>query len=233
MSVTIENIAPYIGQSVLDIYVRKVGVLVSVYSDVEGNVSAIEVMINDTTYDTISGERLVKDVDGLKIMPEWLVNVRKLERRLDILKKRIKATEELYKKGQIPVHAYQELKERFSKEIEKAKSEVKSARDALRKRLYEIENFVVHIEKAMTHLMVSYTAGEIAESGFKISADFMRFARQAALDEKKDIDKHMAMLEKLEQELQAVLSSNEEAKVAETMPTASTAQQPIAVKVVS
>uniref|UniRef100_A0A7C4FHA7 CdvA-like coiled-coil domain-containing protein n=1 Tax=Ignisphaera aggregans TaxID=334771 RepID=A0A7C4FHA7_9CREN len=235
MSISIESIAPVIGQTITDVYGRKAGVLVSIYSDIDGKVTAIEIMVNDSHYETLPSERLEHGVDGLKILPEWLVEAKKLERKLDILKKRFKATEELYKKNQIPAHAYRELKDKFSKEVEKAKVEVKNIKDVLRRRLYELENFVIHIEKAMTHLMVNYTAGEVPENGFKISADLMRFARQTALEEKKDLEKHVSLIEKLEQELVSVTTSGaEEQSLVPPVPaTASASATPLSVKVVS
>jgi uncharacterized protein YeaO (DUF488 family) len=235
MSISIESIAPVIGQTITDVYGRKAGVLVSIYSDIDGKVTAIEIMVNDSHYETLPSERLEHGIDGLKILPEWLVEAKKLERKLDILKKRFKATEELYKKNQIPAHAYRELKDKFSKEVEKAKVEVKNIKDVLRRRLYEIENFVIHIEKAMTHLMVNYTAGEVPENGFKISADLMRFARQAALEEKKDLEKHVSLIEKLEQELVSVTTSGaEEQSLVPPVPaTTSASATPLSVKVVS
>ncbi|ADM28322.1 conserved hypothetical protein [Ignisphaera aggregans DSM 17230] len=226
----IENVANYLGQTITDIYGRKIGVITSIYSDVDGKVTSVEIMTNDAIYETIPAERLELGVDGLKLLPEWLVAARALERKLDVLRKRIKAMEELYKKGQIPTHAYREIKEKLSKELDKAKVDVKNLKEVLRKRTYELENFVIHIEKALTHLLISYTSGELPENGFKISSDFMKFARQMALDEKKDIDKHMALIEKLEQELVTAISTTTEEQTAVNIASQT---QPLAVKVVT
>ncbi|MEM4502492.1 MAG: CdvA-like protein [Ignisphaera sp.] len=230
MSITIEKIATCLGQSISDVYGRKIGVVVGIYSEVDGRVTALEVMINDSTYETIPAERLESKDDGVKVLPEWLVETQKLERKLDILRKRVKALEELYKKNQVPQHAYKELKEKFDKEINKVKAEVKSLKDTIRKRQYEIENFIIHIEKAMTNLMISYTSGELPENGFKVSADFMRYAKQTALDEKKDIEKHVSLLSKLEEELMSVLKSLETEK-ADEIVNVSVQSGPITVKV--
>ncbi|MEM4506176.1 MAG: CdvA-like protein [Ignisphaera sp.] len=230
MSITIEKIATCLGQSISDVYGRKIGVVVGIYSEVDGRVTALEVMINDSTYETIPAERLETKDDGVKVLPEWLVETQKLERKLDILRKRVKALEELYKKNQVPQHAYKELKEKFDKEINKVKAEVKSLKDTIRKRQYEIENFIIHIEKAMTNLMISYTSGELPENGFKVSADFMRYAKQTALDEKKDIEKHISLLSKLEEELMSVLKSLETEK-ADEIVNVSVQSGPITVKV--
>lgn len=212
MSITIEKITTYLGQPLSDIYGRKIGAVVSVYSEIDGKVTAIEIMMNDSTYETIPAERLEYKDDVIKILPEWLVEAQKLERKLDILRRRIKALEELYKKNQVPQHAYKELKEKFEKEVNKIRTEVKTVKDIIRKRQYDLENFVIHIEKAMTNLMVSYTSGELLENGFKISADLMRFARQTAIDEKKDIEKHTSLISKLEEELTSVIQPVEVGK---------------------
>ncbi len=230
MDINIENVANYLGQTITDIYGRKIGVITSIYSDVDGKVAAVEIMTNDAIYETIPAERLELGVDGLKLLPEWLVAAKALERRLDVLRKRIKAMEELYKKGQIPAHAYKEVKEKLSKELDKAKIDVKNLKEILRKRTYELENFVVHIEKALTHLLISYTSGELPENGFKISSDFMKFARQTALDEKKDIDKHIALIEKLEHDLITAVSTTTEEQ---TTVNITSQPQPLAVKVVT
>ncbi|HDI02345.1 MAG TPA: hypothetical protein ENF93_01730, partial [Ignisphaera sp.] len=213
MSLTIENVAPYLGQPIYDIYGRKVGTLVSVYSDVDGTVTALELMMNDAVYETLPAERFEHTSEGLKVVPEWLATVKKVEKKLDVLRKRVKALEDLHKKGQVPEHAYKELRDKLSKEFEKAKGDSKHMKEVLRKRIYELENFVLHIEKAMTHLMVSYTAGELPEQGFKNSMDLLRYAKHTALEEKKDVEKHLSLLEKLEQEAIKAVSFEVESAV--------------------
>lgn len=232
MSILIENAAPHLGQAITDVYGRKVGIVVAFFSDVDGKVTAVEVMVNDGIYETIPAERLEHGADGLKLIPEWLAEAKKIERKLDVFKKRFKAMEELFKKNQIPLHAYRELKERLAKELEKLKVEVKNVRELLKRRSYELENFVIHIEKAMTHLLISYTAGELPENGFKVSADLLRFARQAALEERKDIDRHTSIIDRLEQELNTTVAPVQEGAT-EHPATVPQGSAPIPVKVVS
>ncbi len=226
MALTIENVASCLGQPIYDIYGRKIGVLVSVYSDVDGTVTALEVMTNDAIYETIPAERFEYDREGLKLLPEWLVNAKKVEKKLDVLRKRVRALEELHKKGEVPEHAYKELKDKLWREFEKAKADAKTLKEDLRKRSYELENFVLHIEKAMTHLMVSYTAGEVPEQGFKSSMDMLRYAKQTAIAEKRAIEEHIALITKLERE--ALNATSGEGEV-----TAPASTGPITVKVVN
>ncbi|MEM1526849.1 MAG: CdvA-like protein [Ignisphaera sp.] len=231
MSIMLDKVAPYLGQVIHDVYGRKFGTVVGVYSEVDGKVVAVEVMINDSNYETISSERLELKDDGIKIVPEWFVEAQKVEKKLDTLRKRVKALEELYKKGQIPQHAYKELKEKFDKESAKVKSDAKNVKEVMRRRIYDLENFVIHIEKAMTNLMVSYTSGELPENGFKVSADFMRYAKQTSLEEKKDLEKHVSLITKLEEELASVISSTSQQEQQETLPPVVAQGGPIAVKI--
>lgn len=233
MGLTLENVAMYLGQALQDVYSRKIGIMVGVYSEVDGTVTAVEVMINDNNYETIPADKLELREEGLRIIPDWLVEARRVERKLDILKKRIKALDELYKKGQIPQHAYKELKERLDQEISKVRNDVRNVKEIMKKKVYELENFIIHLEKAMTNLMVSYTAGELPENGFKVSADFIRYAKQATLDEKKDVEKHSGTIAKLEEELNSILKTLEEAEKERTALTLPVTSQPgpITVKV--
>lgn len=232
MGITIEKTAMYLGQTIFDIYGRKVGTIVGIYSEVDGKITAVEVMINDFNYETVPAERLELRDDSLKVLPEWFVEAQKVEKKLDTLKKRIKALEELYKKNQIPQHAYKELKDKLDKELNKVRTDVKSLKEVMKRRIYELENFILHIEKAMTNLMVCYTSGELPENGFKVSADHLRHARQTTLEERKEIEKHIGIITKLEDELTLVIKSLEESEKQEgTTLTIATQPGPITVKV--
>jgi len=213
MTLKIEDVVNYLGKTIHDLYGRRIGSIVGVYSEVDGTVTAIEVCKNDALYETIPAERL-EIVDGdLRILPAWYVKARIVEKKLDVLRKRLRALEELYRKNQIPEHAYRELKEKLSKELDKTKSEAKELKEELRNRVYELENFVLHIEKAMTNLLVSYTAGEIPEQSFETSINALRIAKQRALEEKKDIEKHSESISKLEEEVAKALEAGEESGI--------------------
>ncbi|RLG85896.1 MAG: hypothetical protein DRO39_04495 [Thermoprotei archaeon] len=200
MELTLDVVVKYLGQPLRDIYGRNIGVVTSVYSDVDGVVNSIEVMTNELIHETIPAKRLDITSDGLRLLPEWLVEAREIERRLDTVRKRLAALEELYRKGQIPHYAYEEVKEKLSSEMDRLRKRAKEAKENLKRRMNDLENMIIHIEKAMTHLLVSYTAGEIPETPFRSAIDKLRFSRQTAQNEKKDVEKHIELIEKLELE---------------------------------
>ncbi|RLG78151.1 MAG: hypothetical protein DRO12_00350 [Thermoprotei archaeon] len=200
MEFTVDVVVKYLGQPLRDIYGRNIGVVTSIYSDVDGVVNSVEVMTNELIHETIPAKRFDLTSDGLRLLPEWLVEAKEIEKRLDTVRKRLAAVEELYRKGQIPSHAYEEVKGRLSEEMDKLRKRAREAKEKLRKRANDLENMIIHIEKAMTHLLVSYTAGEIPETPFRAAIDKLRFSKQCAQNEKKDVEKHIELIEKLELE---------------------------------
>lgn len=218
MELTLDVVVKYLGQPLRDIYGRNIGVVTSVYSDVDGVVNSIEVMTNELIHETIPAKRLDITSDGLRLLPEWLVEAREIERRLDTVRKRLAALEELYRKGQIPHYAYEEVKEKLSSEMDRLRKRAKEAKESLRKRMNDLENMIIHIEKAMTHLLVSYTAGEIPETPFRSAIDKLRFSRQTAQNEKKDVEKHIELIEKLELEAVKRLEIGVEKESSTKMP---------------
>lgn len=233
MYLTIDQVVKYLGQKVHDPYGREIGTVVSIYSEVDGTVTAIEITGN-TSSETIPVSRVEITHEGLVVMPAWKADAIILEKKLDRARKRARALEELYRKGQIPGHAYEDVKKRLDKELQFLKEQSRRVKDELKTKMNELENQIIHIEKAMTHLIISYTAGEIPESNFKQSADILRLIKSKALDEKRDVEKHLELIEKLETEpLEPVRSIMERVQGAATESLIPSSSGPIEVKVIN
>lgn len=232
MIITLDQIEKYLGQKVKDPYGRVIGTLVSLYSDVDGVVTDVELSLSDSQFETIPAKRVQITPEGVVIIPQWKAEAVEAEQKLDRARKRYRALEELYRKGQIPGHAYDELKNKLDAQLRKLKIKVKEVRETLRRRAGELENMILHVEKAMTHLIVSYTAAEISEHAFKTSIDLLRQARSRAIDEKKDIEKHLELIEKLEGE-PVELFKKETKATQVSQPEAPKSEGPLVVEVVN
>jgi len=66
----IEGLAPLIGSEVEDSYGRSLGTLVSIMSDVNGEVKTIEVKIVDRGLETIAAERVILKDGRLLAIPD-------------------------------------------------------------------------------------------------------------------------------------------------------------------
>jgi chromosome segregation ATPase len=136
-------------------------------------------------------------------LPEWKVEALKVEAQLDRARKRARAIEDLYLNKEISSQAYEEMKKQIEATLSRLKEKAKQVRSVLRKRLGEVEDEILHVDKAMNHLKLVYTSGEIGEQRFKQSIDMLRSSKNKFIEEKKDLEKHIELIEKLETEISA------------------------------
>ncbi|HWQ17102.1 MAG TPA: CdvA-like protein [Sulfolobales archaeon] len=233
--VSIDEIEKHLGSKVRDPYGRILGVLSSIYSDVDGSVTGIEIMREDGYLSYIPSERVNVSPETLIVLPEWRVEAIKVEQQLDRARKRARALEELFSSKEMGSQAYEEMKKSLEATLSRLREKAKSVRNTLRKRLGELEDEILHIDKAINHLKLGYTSGEIGEQRFKTSIEGLRGSKARAVDEKSDIEKHLELLEKLENE--AIVPQKIPIEVQATQPKIEAPQQaqskPIEVRIVS
>lgn len=225
-SITYDQIANYVGSVVTDIYGKKVGVLVSFDAEIDGTVKSIQIYMNDEEVVTIPASRVEVGADGVKILPEWLFAAKQVERKLDVLKRRLKALDELHTRGEITDEEFADLKGKIDVELEKVKNESKAVKELMRKRAKDLETQVAIFDKVMLNTKTLFLSGDVNEKAFKVSVDLLKGSKQKLVDEKKDIEKHILLIERLESELFSVPQKAPEAPIA-MAPSA-----PLAVKVV-
>ncbi len=198
--VTLDQVEKFLGQAVRDEYGRSLGKLVAVFADVSGNVEAVEIAINDYELLKVEANRLMRTPDALVVLPEWKVVAMDVENRLDRVKRRMRSLEELNRKGVIPNHAYEDMKKKLEAEFRRIKEESAKLKEVLKGKVNELEDQVIRYERAMANVYVLYMSNEISESSYKAAMDFLRNAKSRCLDEKKDVEKHVDLLSKLEAE---------------------------------
>jgi len=200
MSVSIDQIEKFMGQNVKDEYGRTVGKFLTAFTDVTGQVESIEIATNDFVFEKVSADRIKLTPDGIVILADWKVNALSTENKLDRVRKRIRAVEELYRKGSIPGHAYEDIKKKLESQFELVKSEVRKVKDALRRRANDLEDQIFRLERDISNLMVLYMSNEVSESAYKAAIDYMRESKTRCIDEKRDVEKHLDLISKLESE---------------------------------
>jgi uncharacterized membrane protein len=233
--VSIEEVEKHLGSKVRDPYGRVLGILSSIYSEIDSSVTGIEVLREDGLLLNIPSERINVTSDGIVIIPEWKIEAIKVEQQLDRARKRSRALEDLYSSKEIGSQAYEEIKKSLEATLNRLKERSKQARNLLRKRLGEIEDEILHLDKAINHLKLSYTAGEIGEQRFKASIENLRSVRNKYLDEKKDVETHIEILEKLETEtaLQPKIQMETQVMQPKVDIVQQAQQKPIEVRIVS
>lgn len=210
MGVKVENIDEFLGKPVNDPYGRRIGYLISFYSDSDGNVTSLEVSIGDFEFKQFPIDRFRFENGSIILLSEWEYNAVLTENRLERLKKRIAALEQLKTNNEVPKHAYEEYKKKLDEMLIKIKEDAKAVKDMLRKRLYEIEDIVVELEKCMTNLKVSYMGGEIPEKSYKMAIDLVRKNMDVVMLEKESVKRHLERIEALETRPEDVIVKKEE-----------------------
>jgi len=195
---SVDTLDKFVGQKIKDPYQRVIGSLASLYSDIDGNVKAVEILFGDAYFKTISADRIIIQKDEVILLPEWKYSAMKVIERLERARRRAKALDDLYAKGEIARDAYEEFKGQVSKDLDALKKDANEAKEMIRKRIGELEDQVVEIEKAMTSLKMSYIAGEIGERGYKPAADILRQNKDRNFEEKNDAKRILDLIGKLE-----------------------------------
>ena len=198
--VKVDEIENYLGKPVNDPYGRRIGYIIGFYSDSDGNVTSLEISIGDLEFKEISIDRFEFDNGEVVLIPEWEYEAKKIENRLERLRKRVMALNELYAKKEVTRQAYEEFKKRVDNELIKTKENAKNVRELLKKRLHALEDILIELEKTITSLKMSYLAGEIPEKAYKVAVDQIRKHMDFTQMEKENVKKHLETIEKLEKQ---------------------------------
>ena len=187
-----------LGKPVTDPYGRRLGYIVGFYSNADGRVVSLEVNFNDIEYREVPIERFNFTQESIILLPEHEYKAILVENRLKIIKSRLASLEELYSKKEIPSHAYEAFKKRLEVEVSNVKAQIKEVKDALRKRIHEVEDQIAEIEKALAAVKTSYLAGEIPEKPYLAVLDIMKKSLEMLTKEKESLKKHLDTIESLE-----------------------------------
>jgi hypothetical protein len=195
---TIDKVSECINKPVVDPYGRRLGYIVGYYSNSDGKVYALEVNFNDVDYKEMPIERFTTSVEGIVLIPEHEYNASLIENRLRIVKARIASLEDLYSKKEIPVHVYEQFKKRLEEELAKLKGGAREVKEALRKRIHEVESLIAEVEKTMGVLKTSYLSGELPEKPYLDAIGSMKKTLEILTREKNALKKHIDTIESLE-----------------------------------
>ncbi|MEM1675055.1 MAG: CdvA-like protein [Desulfurococcaceae archaeon] len=198
--IRIEDVEKYIGKPVNDPYGRRIGYVIGFYSDPDGNVISLEISLGDYEFKEIKVDRFELNNGDLILLPEWEYEVKIIENRLERLRKRIIALNELYAKKEIPKHSYEKYRKTVENELLKTKEDAKNIREVLKKRLNTLDDTIIELEKTMTGLKMCYISGEIPEKAYKTAVDQIRKYIELTQMEKESVKKHLDKIESLEKQ---------------------------------
>lgn len=188
MTLTVEQIGRYLGQSLEDPMGRPSGKLVGLTADIKDEVQAVQVALGDggvAEYPISS----VRVIDGHAIILEaWRVEAEDLKREHDIVKRRRQALDLLLRDGDIDQTEYNQLRnsyEDINKEIIAKREKVV---ETLKEEVAKLEQQIKGLQTALTNNKMLYTAAEIDENTYHSVTGSIRAGLEIARKERKDID---------------------------------------------
>lgn len=198
MCMTVETVTECLGKPIVDPYGRRLGYVISYYSDVDGRVKSFEVDFNGVYFREIPVERFKITPEGIVLLPEYEYESLVVEGRLRHVKSRLASLEELNARKEIAIHVYESLRKKLEEELAGVKTKAKEVKEKLRNRLHELEEQIAELEKAMGALKTGYLANEVQEKAYLSAMDIMKKSMEVLLKEKENVKKHLDKIESLE-----------------------------------
>ncbi|MCC6045093.1 MAG: CdvA-like protein [Acidilobaceae archaeon] len=224
----IEGLAQLIGSEVEDSYGRSLGTLVSIMSDVNGEVRAVEVKIVDRGLETVAADRIILRDGKLLVIPDWKYEALKVIEALDRAYRRRRALETM-SASDIPGDVVEDLKRGLSEEIKSLKIKAEEVKRIIKDRIAAIEDESIQVARAIVSIQVLYFSGEVSEKNYTQSINHLRKLREKLIEEKNDAKK---TLDKLEKTVEAITTPQEPKKQEEKKQAPQAPPQaPITVKV--
>ena len=226
---TVDDVEPRIGESVRDPYGRTLGKLVSFESDVDGTIKTIVVENENKTISFHPAEAVRINEKGIEVIPEWKLKATKVIEQYKIAMRRLKGLEELHSRGEVSSVVYREIRKKLDNAVSKLKQEAKKVKEMIKKRMNEIEDDNLKLDRAIAELKVSYIAGEISETAYKTAIEPLRQAKDSSAKELEDLKKTLKQVESIESgsyEVAIPKTTREKASSEKPSVPASTSQQP-------
>jgi hypothetical protein len=198
MSITVEEIGKYLGQTIQDMMGRPTGKLVGLTADVKDEVQSIQIARNEgeVTEHAITSVRIINGHPVL--LQAWRVEAEDLKKEHGIIKRRRQAIELLLKDGDIDQAEYNQQRSGY----EDVHKEIITKRDKLIGMLRDVqaklEQQIKDLQSALTNNKMLYTASEIDEPTYHTVTESIRSGLEITRKEMKDISNTRESLQEID-----------------------------------
>lgn len=201
MTLTLDEIGKYLGQTIEDAMGRPSGKLVGLTADIKDEVQSIQIAQSSGEVNEypISSVRVL---NGHPVLLEgWRIEAEDLRKEHDIIKRRSQALDLLFKDGDIDQGEYNQLRNNY----EDVNKEIIAKREKLADALEQVETKLQHqirdLQTALTNNKMLFTASEINEQTYNTVTESIRAGLEIARKEMKDVDntrQHLKEIDTLE-----------------------------------
>lgn len=198
MGLEFEGFKKFLGKPVVDGYGRPLGRIVGLITDVNQNVTDVEIEFGNGEFVRCPSKQLVVEAGTPIYLYPWELESMEIEKALDLAIKRIQALDDLFRMGEISGETYEE----FKKTHEASFGELKERRDRLINRLKgridKLNSQIRELQMFRTSLKMQRATGEIEESSFKDAISIVEDGLNKAFTEKEELENTIDRLSKLD-----------------------------------
>jgi hypothetical protein len=198
LTVTVEDIGRYLGQTIEDSMGRPMGKLVGLTADIKDEVTGIQVAQSNGEVNRFP-IGFVKLTDGHPVLLQtWRVEAEELRKEHGIIRRRNQALDLLLRDGDIDQLEYDQQRNTY----EGLSKEMNQKRDTLLDILKEVEEKsdqqIKDLQAALTNNKMLYTSSEINEETYHAVTDSIRAGLELARKERKDLDDTLEYLQEID-----------------------------------
>ncbi len=188
MTLTVEEVGKYLGQTIEDAMGRPTGKLVGLSADVKDEVQAIQIALSNGQVNEYPIS-IVRIIDGHPVLLQpWHVEAEDLKREHSIIKRRRQALDLLLKDGDIEQTEYNQLRNSYDDINKEILTKREKIVDELKEFEAKLEQQIRDLQTALTNNKMLFTAAEIDENTYHAVTESIRAGLELARKERKDID---------------------------------------------
>lgn len=188
-----EALEKLVNRPVKDTYGRYVGFVVGFSVDTSGDLKSVGVDQGNGEFTEYPSERLVSAAEGFVVIPAWKVESDSLGKRMDGLRRRAKALQELAREGEIPRPLFDETMGKYSDEASKVQDSYKSLTQTMVVRVGELEEQKETLERFLVDVKVQFRSGEIDEAAYKVASECCEAMQDKNSREREELSRMLKM----------------------------------------
>ena len=184
-----EALEKLVNRPVKDTYCSYVGFVVGFSVDTTGDLKSVGVDQGNGEFTEYPSERIVSTSDGFVVIPGWKVETESLGKKIEGVRRRAKALQDLAREGEIPRNLHDEMMGQYSEEASTIQESYKSLAENMIVRVGELEEQKETLDRFLVNVKVQFRAGEIDESAYKVASECCQAMQRRNSQERDELTK--------------------------------------------
>jgi len=186
-----------IGHAATDIYGRRIGRVVALSLNTDGELQSIEIQPEGSQLLRYPSDCIMLYKDALVLLPQWKVETEAMCKELKFIEKRGHALNELVSDGELPKEVYEEFRRSQEATLAETKRKGESLLHQLKEGMQKIADEVTELTSFLVGLKLEYRAGEMDKESLDSAYRAIEPSLKAAVAEKQDIENTLTELSRL------------------------------------